>query len=121
MIDSIVRFVLAASLAGLPVHSVFAQDSNVDSGNFWMEYCKPNDLDPALVSMIYGFTSGLKIGASTFGNEIKGYCIPDSVTNGQKALVVCKYLRDNPNHTHEAIFYLIVLAYAESWPCSDAG
>ena len=39
-----------------------------------------------------------------------GYCVPDNADSNQVALVVSKYLRDNPDQLNEEKDYLILKA-----------
>ena len=46
------------------------------------------------------------------------FCIPDSVTRGQQALVVSKYLASHPGGLNEAAPDLIAEAFSDAWPCA---
>jgi len=46
-----------------------------------------------------------------------GFCMPASVTRGQEALVVSKYLHNHPEILNEASYTLILDAFQAAWPC----
>ncbi len=44
-------------------------------------------------------------------------CLPDGVTREQRALVVSKFLKDNPQILQQASAALVTDALANAWPC----
>ena len=46
-------------------------------------------------------------------------CFPSNVTNGQLVRVVYKFLRDNPEILNQGSAYLILMAYADAFPCDS--
>lgn len=91
-----------------------------DNGNVFMQnFCsKPDDPHIAALGYLHGFDNGNRV-ALIFA-EKKGvlpYCIPDGVTYGQMGRVLCRYLKDNPNQTHESMAALTAAALAKAWPC----
>ena len=46
------------------------------------------------------------------------YCIPNNVTRQQMALVVSKYLSDNPELLNQPSADLVIGAVAKAWPCN---
>lgn len=55
--------------------------------------------------------------SATEAMEKVGYCLPTSVTVGQVADVVRKYLQDNPATRHQYPNALIKFALSETFPC----
>jgi hypothetical protein len=46
------------------------------------------------------------------------YCIPGKVTNEQLGLVVCKWLRDNPQEHHTSAALSVIKSFRKAWPCN---
>ena len=67
---------------------------------------------------LMGVSDGLYHATTALYDEVI-LCIPDDVTNTQMALVVEKYLKDNPEELHENITTLAFYAMLEAYPCKE--
>jgi len=48
---------------------------------------------------------------------VREYCLPDNATREQSALVVSKYLSDNPDNLNLVAPDLVLAALHNAWPC----
>lgn len=96
-----------------------AAENPVNGNVFLRTFCsKPDDPDVAALGYIHGFDNGAAVALSLAGKkDVLPYCVPDGVTYGQMGRVLCRYLVDNPNHTHESMAVLTAAALAKAWPC----
>lgn len=89
------------------------------------------------LSLLSGFRDGYAFGAAMepkgsgagiWGRAIQGansllsanppiICIPQPVPTSQLARVVVRYLRDNPSRLHERDTSLVLIAFADAFPC----
>ncbi len=96
---------------------------DVNSGNFFQKYHCSNPDSPTseLVTYAQGFAIGVMAASILSGKDetVMPYCIPENVTYGQRARVLCHYLRDTPAETHMDISILSVRAYSKAWPCKE--
>lgn len=46
------------------------------------------------------------------------YCIPhQGIEGGQAAMIIAKYLKNNPNQLHESARFCILMAFADAFKC----
>lgn len=106
-------------------------DTESDSGTSLWDMC---------ISYIEGVTDGIEYGHQTVTHRMLNtpssdadsisnytalllklefaYCIPNNVTRNQTALVVSKYLADNPDKLNYSSAELVVAALHRAWPCA---
>jgi len=94
------------------------------------EYCQLVGLDDSQMngdkilhaSICLFYVAGISEGYDVAGAAHKQICFPaDSVvTNGQKALIVSKYLNDHPEMLNNPSVYLVLNALSEAFPCPVA-
>ncbi|MBD9511930.1 hypothetical protein IB265_34845 [Ensifer sp. ENS10] len=65
-------------------------------------------------SMMY--VKGAADGMFAMGAEFIS-CIPNEASTQQMGDVVCKWLRDNPQHRHKKSISVVGLAFKQAWPC----
>jgi len=90
--------------------SVYLEDKKTDSPGFDLydvQYC---------FGMLRGVVDTITLYQLSFPKN-KLACVPNSVTNGQVARVVVKYLKKNPERLHERDATLMVFAFMEAFPC----
>jgi hypothetical protein len=65
----------------------------------------------------YIVRAGETFQALQVAKQIRYYCVPDKVGNGQMIDVVKLYLRDHPENRQYSAPTLIMLAFKEKFPC----
>ncbi len=77
------------------------------------------DVDEATYCLGYvlGLSQGLEIGQRIAGDTQTVACAPRAATAGQLALVIEKWLRENPTRLHESAVILASSALRDSFPC----
>jgi hypothetical protein len=105
-----------------------AQEHFNFNGSTLREYCKlaesdssklsGDDLDHAIICTYYvnGVLDGYEAGVEPAKSLI---CSPDTVTRGQKVLIVAKYLEDHPEMLHNDPRFLILDALSKAFPCKS--
>jgi len=73
---------------------------------------QPNDNYPATTRVVLG---ELYVALKSL------YCKPDNSTRAQGALVVSKYLSDNPSELNQSARSLVIDAFMQAWPCPKTG
>lgn len=79
---------------------------------------KSKDMRNMMHLYLMGVTDGLHRATIAF-NEDAILCIPGDATNKQMALIVEKYLKENPEELHEDIVTLAYYAMIDAYPCED--
>jgi hypothetical protein len=92
------------------------------------EYCQLVGLDDSQMndekilhaSICLFYVAGISEGYGVSGVKPKEICYPEDsmVTNGQKALIVSKYLNDHPDMLNNPSYFLVLDALSKAFPCS---
>lgn len=111
---------LAASLGALSVPQP-ALASITDTGNEFYTECRRAFDEPGK-PMEFGICLGFLQGVLYREQFLTGskICTPKNATNGQLMDVVLAYLRDNPKNRNLPPMLLILIAFAEAYPCPVA-
>jgi Rap1a immunity proteins len=135
-------FMVAAVTVGVLVAAegmAESDSSNANTGEQVLTECKQamNFLDEgsdilqkdnavADVGLCLGYLSGFRdshTADSLIINRIKPglnfYCMPDSVTPGQMARVVVKYLSDHPEVLHKSRPFVVLDSFMKAFPCGQ--
>ncbi|HEV7163812.1 MAG TPA: Rap1a/Tai family immunity protein [Gammaproteobacteria bacterium] len=122
-----------------------ADNATTGTGNELIKYCNQNNylsnVDKEAMLWVYcmayvdgvvggfSYTKGLIKPEPTYAapaKEVLGklyltlesfYCKPENTTREQSALVVSKYLSDNPGQLNESAKSLVITAFMKTWPC----
>ena len=127
--------------------AVYANDASTGTGNELIQSCNQKEADNNsdiwewCVSYVLGVGDGLEKAFIELGNISSGekysvdeklaialasidldglFCMPNNVTRNQAALVVSKYLADNPDKLNKPEVTLVVDAFHKAWPCQPA-
>ena len=119
------RAIICSALMALTITAARAVETDRDSANFMLSYCKE-----ALVDDDGTFGTGMCLG------EIKALLftfdtlqllhpsdppicvdIPEGVSTGQATRVVIRYIEARPTRMHEQFLRLAMLALVDAWPC----
>ena len=122
-------FVIVATCLLIPISSKADVDITSHTGNELIRNCNnANSMNGgnaywfACVEYVSGIENGFDFAYSileTTNPTVKPwYCIPQNVTRNQFALVVSKFLQDNPSKLNESDVVLVLGAYIEAWPCT---
>lgn len=139
-------FVIVTSLFFAPIGVTQANDTTDGTGNNLIKFCNQKTSEAQnsdwayCVAYIDGVTdgyvwSGLLIHGLIDGEPTKDgkrtlsgvfellkneFCLPNNVTRQQMALVVSKYLADNPALLNQPSSDLVIGAVAKAWPCAKS-
>lgn len=84
------------------------------TGNVLLEYCR-GDAKALVQSYVAGFWDGMtNFGAPYLATKI---CLPDGVTIGQAADMVCRDLERVPSIRHENGAYVVGISMGNAFPC----
>ena len=121
----------------LPAVSANAQNDIAESGNNFLVVCsaidKPqdqlNEVDFLQLGVCQGYMQGLQDGIGLAFSVTKkgegsledlGVCFPSdgTVTTQQMTRISLKYIKDNPEKSHQRTATLVVLAAKNAFPCA---
>lgn len=114
------------SLFALPARSQHNASGNTRTGNSLIEACQlavsaqdnptvdRDPLDNLKMGYCYGISNGVA-GTLTLSREA---CVPDSVTIGQEARVIEKFLQDHPAKLNQPDVTLAIEAMEKAFPCN---
>jgi hypothetical protein len=88
------------------------------SGNDLWDWCQANDPMKDALRTSYVLGAGETFQVLQVAKQVRFYCIPDKVQNGQAIDVVKLYLRDHPETRQYSAPTLIMLALKEKFPCN---
>ena len=73
------------------------------------------------LGFIEGAVNGIQvaIAVNVEKKEDRPFCVPEGVTNSQKAKILVKYLNENPKLLHKGRLYLTIKAFVEAYPCIE--
>lgn len=132
---------LSAIFAALlwQTYSVSADDNTVGTGNELVRVCSEKNYQAQnrswafCVGYVAGVDNGLRTGVDLAGirdGTLKHnssdssliaytlqYCVPGDVPREQMALVVAKFLLDNPEKLNDFSELLVARALRKAWPC----
>ena len=100
---------------------VGAAKADFTSGNFLWDACQADEQkDPArsIFCTSYILGAGETFQALQVAKQIRYYCVPDKVENGQVIDVVKLYLRDHPENRQYSAPTLVMIALKEKFPCN---
>jgi hypothetical protein len=110
-----VRAAAATALVfgGVTAH---AKESSIATGNDLLRSCESSGGEGSyclgyITGVYRGFTAGTAFANKTY------ICLPPDVEVGQGAMIVTKFLRENPVELHRPSELLIVLALTKAYPC----
>lgn len=112
------RTITVVALA-LALASPASAASRQQTGNEWAAECISGNA--AKIAHCLGYARGLAdaFGAwSAFSEHTAIVCIPDRVVAFQLRDVALKWMTSNPSRRHEEAGYVLMIAFAEAWPCS---
>ena len=119
----------------LPLRQSNAENNSIEyTGNQLIKTCNQHNYEQQntewdfCVIYIIGVSNGIQYGVAygyakgtdkPFKDEspIVGICFPKNATSEQAALIVTKYLSDNPAALNERDAILIYKALKQGWPC----
>ena len=111
--------IVLAALIAVPTEASAAE--NVNNGNYVVNnLCStPDEPNVLLNSYAQGFVNGIRTALYFADKDLKvlPFCIPDKVTYGQVARVICHYLKENPAETHKGMAELTAQSLWKAWPC----
>ncbi|MCS3839413.1 hypothetical protein HNR03_004024 [Pseudomonas sp. JAI111] len=106
------KAIYALMVAGLATSG----NANAFSGNDLIKWLPEYEQGTSLNSGMYlGYVSGV----ADIGNNIL-FCAKSTVTRGQLAAIVGKYLRNNPESWQEEASTLVTAALEKAFPCPEA-
>ena len=121
------HFFLVSAMAlsfSLCSSSVTSEETNIDSANVLLPYCKYVGADRPRggydVGWAVGLCTGMIVTVGYFtGNmpEHRRSCRPDKATNEQMIRVVISYVEARPERMHEDMRELAIDAFRHAWPC----
>lgn len=110
------RLIIAVAAIVFRPLPVWSQDApKTQNGAELLEWCGDPDESPSkayCLGLIYAVARG-----RTGMRKLHSGCIPADVNVNQAALVVSKYLRDNPQQLHRPSVDLAAEAIEIAWPC----
>ncbi|WP_420897437.1 Rap1a/Tai family immunity protein [Altericroceibacterium xinjiangense] len=102
-----------AFLLTLPAPAI-SQDANTfGTGNTFLSHCGDELRDECVI-----YSVGVWHGAMTMTSLVEPIvCFPSGVTGGQLFRVGINFMRDNPDKGHWKPAELLVMSWAEAFPC----
>jgi len=108
--------------------SVFADQEDESSGNYYLTLCKNNSLacrefiDATWANYLAGVATGANISLNVPDGfrkieKLAGYCFPAGVVRSQIRDVFVNYLQDHPEQRHLDGYYLARTSWQKAWPC----
>jgi len=88
------------------------------SGNDLWDWCQANDPMKDALCTSYVLGAGETFQVLQVAKQVRFYCIPDKVQNGQAIDIVKLYLGDHPETRQYSAPTLIMLALKEKFPCN---
>jgi hypothetical protein len=97
--------------------------ADIDSGNFWLPYCKEALLKAGETSFRAGICAGeiktlIWAASEPIGKSKASFCPPHGVTLNHAVQVVVHDFEEHPEVLHVEFLTLALVALHETWPCS---
>jgi hypothetical protein len=115
------RYAVAVSTI-LSCFLVSGAKADFTSGNTLWDACQADEKQEpvkALFCNIYILGAGETFQVLQVANQVRFYCVPPKVENGQVMDVVKFYLRDHPERRQYSAPTLVMLALKEKFPCNQ--
>src|SRR5262249_18426698 len=111
------RFAITAILSCLLIGEAKA---DFTSGNQLWDACQEEEKDPVkgMFCNVYILGAGEAFQVLQVANQVRFYCVPPKVENGQVMDVVKLYLKDHPETRQYSAPTLVMLALKEKFPCN---